>query len=120
MRHHLQITSRTIFVLIVLCLSMSGLVFGQEVTGSIVGTVKDTNGAAVPGATVTITDAQKKVVVRTITANDDGEFSAPNLQPGLYDIGAEAANFKKSVLNSVKLDVGQRGQSTSPGSRKHF
>jgi hypothetical protein len=108
MRHHLQITSRTIFVLIVLCLSMSGLVFGQEVTGSIVGTVKDTNGAAVPGATVTITDAQKKVVVRTITANDDGEFSAPNLQPGVYDIGAEAANFKKSVLNSVKLDVGQR------------
>ena len=40
---------------LVLCFGLSGVAFSQEITGSIVGTVKDANGAAVKGATVTIT-----------------------------------------------------------------
>jgi len=80
----------------------------QEVTGSIVGTVKDSTGASVQGATVTITDADKKVVVRTVQTNDAGEYSAPNLASGFYDVTVEAANFKKHLESRVKLDVGER------------
>ncbi len=84
-------------------------VSAQEITGTIVGTVRDTNGSAVSGATVTITDSQKdNTVVRTITSNDSGEFNAPNIQSGLYRITVEAPNFKKSVKTEVKVDVGQR------------
>src|SRR6185436_9362856 len=69
---------------------------------------KDANGAAVKGATVTITDTEKKLVVRTTTTDDDGSFTASELHAGLYDISVEAPNFKKHLENNVKLDVGQR------------
>ncbi|MBS1788057.1 MAG: carboxypeptidase regulatory-like domain-containing protein [Acidobacteria bacterium] len=80
----------------------------QEVTGSLLGTVKDSNGGAIANATVTITDAEKKVVVRTVTTNEEGQFSAPLLQSGLYDISVEANGFKKQVERGIKLDLNQR------------
>lgn len=89
-------------------LSFSHITLAQDTTGVINGMVKDANGAAISGATVTISEADKKVVVRTVTANDSGEFNAPNLLSGFYDISVEAASFKKSVVSRVKLDVGQR------------
>lgn len=92
-----------------IAICMSGFVFGQEITGSIVGSVKDTSGAAVPGATVTITDPSKgDLVVRTTTTNESGEFSAPNLPISTYNVTVEAPNFKKTVQAGLKLDVGQR------------
>jgi len=90
------------------CLSLSGLAFGQEITGSIAGTVKDSTGAAVQGATVTITDSDKKVVVRTVTTNDNGEFSVPLVPVALYDLSVEAPNFKKHVDSGVKVNVNDR------------
>ena len=103
-----QITTAFIFAL-VLCLGMNGFVIAQEITGTIVGTVRDSAGATVPGASVTVTDPTKdNIAVRTITANDDGEFSVPNLQSGIYQITVEAANFKKAVKTDIKVDVGQR------------
>ena len=93
----------------VLCLSLGLPTFAQEITGSLVGTVKDPNGAAVAGATVTITDPTKdNIVVRTVSTDDEGTFSAPNLPVSIYQITVEAANFKKSVQTDIKLDVGQR------------
>lgn len=101
----------TFFTLLALAcvLCLSGLASAQEITGTIVGTVRDSSGAVVPGATVTITDPTKdNLVVRNITANDDGAFSAPNLQSGIYQVTVEAVNFKKSVQTEIKLDLGQR------------
>jgi hypothetical protein len=101
--------SRYLFLATFVCLYMTTFAFAQEVTGTIVGTVKDANGGAVPGASVIIADANKgNIVVRNATTNEDGEFSAPLLQPGVYQVTIEAKNFKKSVKSGVKLDVGQR------------
>ena len=88
---------------------LSSFTLGQEITGSIVGTVKDSSGAVVPGATVTITDPSKdNLLVRTVTTNEDGLFSVPNIPVTVYTVTVEAPNFKKSVNTDVKVDVGQR------------
>ncbi len=91
---------------IVLCLGFSGVAMAQEITGSIVGTVKDSNGAAVKGATVTITDPQKKETIRTTTTDDEGGYTARELHSGKYDVAVEATGFKKHISNKVQIDVG--------------
>src|SRR5713226_4522677 len=107
MKHHVHVL-RVLFVALALCFSLAGIAVAQEITGSLVGTVKDANGAAVKGATVTITDAEKKVVVRTATTDGDGQFSVPDLTVATYDVAVEARGFKKHIESKVKLDVGQR------------
>ncbi|HTG85697.1 MAG TPA: TonB-dependent receptor, partial [Pyrinomonadaceae bacterium] len=98
----------TITLLMLLIFAISGVASAQEITGNLYGTVKDTTGAVVKGATVTLTDTEKQVVVRTLTTGDEGEWSAPNLLAGVYSIAVEAPNFKKAVQSGIKLDVGQR------------
>jgi hypothetical protein len=87
--------------------ALTGAAFSQEITGGITGAVKDPTGAAVKGATITITDADKKQVVRTITTDDDGVYSAGDLHVGTYDLTVEAAGFKKHVETKVQIDVGK-------------
>ena len=103
---------QTIFTMLVALgfgLSLCTAASAQDVTGAINGTVRDASGSVVSGATVTITNPQQNdAVVRTLTTNESGEFSAPNLQSGIYQITAEAANFKKAVQTGIKVDVGQR------------
>ncbi len=106
MRHHLQFI-RAVFVAVVL-FSLASVAAAQEVSGSISGRIKDANGAAVAGATVTITDSAKKIVSRTVTSDDNGVFSAENMATTLYDISVEAPNFKKHIEKGVKIDVGQK------------
>jgi hypothetical protein len=92
-----------------LLLCAGGAAIAQEITGSLVGTVKDSAGAAVPGATVTVSDPSKSdTIVRTVVTSDDGTFSVPNLAVSTYTVTVEAPNFKKSVNTEVKVDVGQR------------
>ena len=96
------------FLLTALCFAFNSAILAQETTGVMVGTVRDANNATVPNATVTINDAAKGVTVRTVTTNGNGEFSAPNLLPGVYEVIVEAGNFKKSVQTDVNVSVGQR------------
>jgi carboxypeptidase family protein len=106
MKRHIQL--KTIISLLALLFALSGAAFGQELTGVLTGTVKDANGAAVKGATVSITDSAKKQVVRTTSTDDDGSFTASELHVGLYDVTVEAPNFKRHLENNLKIDVGQR------------
>ncbi len=78
-----------------------------QVTGATVtGKVADPNGAVVPNANVEFvrssTDAH-----RTVTSNESGLYTAPNLQPGTYKIVVTASSFGPEVLNGVDLEVGQ-------------
>src|SRR6266852_5948624 len=107
MRHHVRIL-RALFVALALCFGLTGTAVAQEITGSIAGTVKDANGAAVQGATVTITNSDTKLVVRTINTNDDGEFSAALLPVAYYDVTVEATSFKKHIDERVNLNVNER------------
>src|ERR1051325_6195802 len=107
MKHH-PLFERGIFAVALFLFVFTTVATAQEITGSIVGTVKDSNGAAVKGATVTITNSDTKLVVRTLTTNDDGEFAAPLLPVAFYDVGAEATGFKKNLEQRVKLNVNER------------
>ncbi len=107
MRHFLAFASRIMMFTLICCASFH-VAFAQETTGTINGTVTDTTGAVVSGATVTITDVDKKIVVRTVMTGDSGEYSIPQLPVAVYTVTVEAANFKKSVQTAVKLDVNQR------------
>jgi uncharacterized coiled-coil protein SlyX len=59
--------------------------FGQSDTGSLSGTVKDQNGAIVPGATVTAKN-ERTGEARTTTSNTDGSFSIPALKASVYTV----------------------------------
>lgn len=107
MRHHPKHIWRLLALALALCAG-AGAALAQETTGTINGTVKDTTGAVVKGATITITDEGKNVVVRTAQTGDDGDYSAPSLPVGVYRVTVEAAGFKKSEQTNVKLDVNAR------------
>lgn len=92
--------------LLVLLLSLS--LTAQETTGTIVGTVRDTSGAMVPGAKVTITNTDKSAILRTINTDQSGNFNAPLLPIGHYSIGIEAKGFKSIVRSSIVLNVGDK------------
>jgi hypothetical protein len=106
MKRYIRLT--TIISLLALLFTISGAALAQEVTANLNGSVKDITGALVKGAIVTLTDTDKKVVVRTLTTGDEGEWTAPNLLAGNYSISIEAPGFKKVVQGEIKLDVGQR------------
>jgi hypothetical protein len=91
-----------------LCIGTAGsAVFAQDVstTGSIGGTVADTNGAGVPSATVIATGQQGS---RNTTTNDSGVFTIEGLVPGTYAVSVEQQGFKKSTISSVTVFVGKR------------
>lgn len=81
----------------------------QAVYGSVLGTVTDPQGAAVPNAKVTVTN-QRKNTSDTTTSNSDGNYSVTHLIPDVYTIRAEAAGFKASEIKDVLVsaDAGAR------------
>ena len=76
--------------------------FGQAVYGSIFGTVTDSTGAVVPGATITVTDAAKGTSV-TAQTNGSGDFTVDHLIPDPYDVKVVATGFKGYQQKGIQL-----------------
>jgi hypothetical protein len=93
--------------LLLLCLL--ALPLCAQDTGSLTGTVKDSSGATVSGAQVTVTDPAKGVDRQTIT-NADGGYLVPGLAAAAYDIHIEAAGFQKYEVKGVVLRVAQKAR----------
>jgi len=106
MKHHPKFVV-CLLAVVALLFACSGIALSQEISGGIVGTVKDPSGAAVKGATVNVTDPATKHVVRTVTTNDEGQFTARDLHAQIYDISVEATGFKKHIASKVQVDVGK-------------
>jgi hypothetical protein len=95
--------------LLALCLLLSAALFpiramGQAVYGSIIGTVTDASGAAIPGATITITNTGTNVSEKT-KSNESGNFTQSRLIPGIYRIKIEAPSFKSAVIEAVTVSI---------------
>lgn len=76
----------------------------QSVYGSIFGTVTDKTGAAVPGATVTVTDEAKGTVVNVIS-NASGDYSVPHLIPDVYDLKVTGKGFKAFETKGIQVEA---------------
>jgi hypothetical protein len=90
---------------LLLAVSLSGL--AQEFRATLTGRITDPNGAAVPGATVTVTN-QKTNEVNNATTSDEGNYTVPFLQPGTYLVTVEAKGFKTAKSNTVELHTADK------------
>jgi hypothetical protein len=88
-------------------LLIAGVAWGQKDMGSIVGTVRDPSSAVVPGAKVTVTDADRGTTFTT-TTNLSGEYVANPLHIGRYNVSVQKEGFSKAVVGPITVDVQSR------------
>jgi len=76
--------------------------WAQSTFGTITGTVTDPSGAGVAAARVTVTNEATSVQQQVVT-NSAGQFNVPDVQPGTYDVRAEAPGFRVERQNGIVL-----------------
>ncbi len=82
-------------------------VVAQLPTATILGVAKDSSGGVLPNVTVTITNVDTGAV-RAVKTGDDGEFQAPELPVGRYEVRAEHPGFKTVTRKGITLEVTQQ------------
>ena len=70
--------------------------FGQNVNGTIVGTVSDSTNAAIPAANVTVTDVDTNVS-HSAQTDASGYYSVPDLPPGTYKVTVQKEGFSTAI-----------------------
>jgi hypothetical protein len=94
-------------VLAVACLAPVKTLAQGETTSAIVGQVRDTTNAVVPGATVAIANLETGLR-RSAKTDDAGRFNFPQLKPGSYSVKAEAQGFEPQQNDNVISGLGQK------------
>jgi hypothetical protein len=107
----------SVFMLLILSLSPLSSALAQETTGSIEGTIRDSQGNVVGSVQVTIAGKASTLGARldasigfkrTISADDNGFFRAPQVPPGFYTITTEPAKgFGAATINNVEVVLGK-------------
>ncbi len=103
----------------------AALLTAQNTSSSLAGAVQDSAGAVVPNAKITLT-GEGNGFTRTVTSNNEGYFSFPDLTPATFTIAVESAGFKiyrqtgilinadeQRSLGRIKLQVGQISESVT-------
>src|SRR5688500_17302398 len=98
--------SRISAVLVTVALVLTGLASAQERFGTLSGRVTDQQGAAVPGVTVTVTNAQSGEP-RVYVTDDNGQWVAPDLNPGRYNVAFELTGFARVERNDISVALGR-------------
>src|SRR5438094_8931938 len=83
------------------CLSLA-----QISTATILGTVKDTSGALVPGVSITVKHTESGLT-RSVVSGERGAYNVPLLPVGAYEITTTMPGFKQQVRTGINLVVGQ-------------
>lgn len=99
---------------VLLSLAMATMIIGfahvssaaQTITATLTGEVRDPNGAAIPGAAVSVTSLSTGLVKSTQT-NTEGRYVIAFLQPGNYDISVDKKGFVKSTAANITLEIAQ-------------
>jgi len=89
------------------CGAFSASAFAQKDTGAIVGTIRDSSGATVAGAQVTVYEVDRGSSFVT-ASNDQGEYVASPLRIGRYTVSVEKKGFKTAVAGPIELKVQDR------------
>jgi hypothetical protein len=98
--------SLVVFALVVASIALNPVNMHAQMagSGSVSGTVTDPSGAAVAGATVTLTDTSTNAV-RTTTTNESGRYFAANVLPGTYDVTITKTGFRQAKLSKQVVAV---------------
>jgi len=97
----------TPIILLTLLLGFTGSARSQVSTADILGTITDSSGAIISGATVTIVNLDTRAEL-TDTTNETGGFLFPNLPPGRYNVSITDKGFQTSNLPELMLAAGDR------------
>jgi hypothetical protein len=104
MKKSLKFTSYVIAMFLMVVALSTGMAIAQTTSGDLVGTVKDASGAVVPNASVTVTNEETGVAVKT-TANGSGQYRAPNLLPGTYDVQSVSSGFQATTVKGIAVTL---------------
>ena len=104
----MQANIRRVIILSLLLCSPVIAIWSQELAASLNGSITDTSGALISGATIEVQNNATKGIARTEVSDKNGNYSITNLNPGTYTITVKAANFKSSVTNDVTVFVAQK------------
>ena len=96
--------TRIVLLAALACAALAGTAAAQAVRGTLLGTVHDAQGAAVPGATVTAIETQTNIS-RSVVTNQSGNYVFANMKDGLYRVAAELTGFKKFSRDGVDVKV---------------
>ena len=91
------------------CIGLVVPLYGQVERASIVGTVTDTSGAVMPGVQVEVTNEATNTTTRLIT-DSAGSYTAVNLIPGSYTVGASLQGFQSKSFRNFVVQVSQRAR----------
>ena len=94
--------------LVLLATPLTAAAQSQAVNGSIEGTVRDTSGAALPGVTVTITNTETGAQ-RSVITGSEGEYRAPLLPLGKYDVVATFEAPDDASMTALSLSIAGAG-----------
>ena len=89
-------------------LSYASMLQGEQTQGEIAGTVADSDGGMLPGATVTLEGDNLIAASRTTTSNASGAFRYRNLRPGDYTVTVALSGFQ-SMAYTIRVNVGTTG-----------
>ena len=101
-----MIVKRLLGAVLLCVFFLSGVALAQVVTGTISGTVSDSTGAVIPGASVSILNVNTGIS-RTVTTDAAGLYRVPQLGLGDYEVAVESAGFQTSVRSGITLTVGR-------------
>jgi hypothetical protein len=97
-----------IFLAMALLLMLpSRTVFAQYDLGSLVGTIHDPSGAAIPNVTITVTNDATGIAT-VVKTDPSGDYDVPSLRVGVYTISASASGFSIAEAKSITVSVGAR------------
>ena len=96
---------KRVSLLLLLGLASGALLSAQDISGTIDGTVLDPTGAGVPNAKITVTNTDRNQIVRTMTTDATGTYSAPFIPIGNYELKVEAAGFQTATRAGIVLNV---------------
>ncbi len=90
---------------VALALGLTAPALAQILYGSVVGVVKDPQGAMIPGVTVTITNKETGLTRETVT-DTQGAYTVTNVPPGPYDVKVSLQGFREFVRSNVPVTIG--------------
>ncbi|MGD0759217.1 MAG: TonB-dependent receptor, partial [Candidatus Sulfotelmatobacter sp.] len=93
-----------VLAVLVVATALTTAAVGQKDSGGIAGVVRDSAGAVIPGAKVTVKDVDRGTET-VVTTSSQGEYVASPLKIGAYTVTAEKEGFKKTAVGPITVNI---------------